>query len=146
MGIIWSSRPQYRYYQYCIYTILDVPVSCIYNTGIPESLIYTQYQKLQYSLSNNTGNISIVKHTILETLVSGKLTRQSLILTVNHSSLYLPLVLVSAQSCQITLPIYISNSKGPCKIFWHYRAFASYVMYSRNDVWVWIIFNSFSIM
>jgi hypothetical protein len=28
---------------------------------------------------------------------------QSLILTVNHSSLYLPLVLGSAQSCQITL-------------------------------------------
>jgi hypothetical protein len=38
------------------YTILDVPVSCIYNTGIPESLIYTQYRKLQYSSSNNTGN------------------------------------------------------------------------------------------
>jgi hypothetical protein len=32
---------------------------------------------------------------------------KSLILTVNHSSLYLPLVLGSAQSCQITLPIYI---------------------------------------
>ena len=45
-----------------------IPVSCIYNTGIPESLIYTQYQKLQYSLSNNTGNISIVKHMILEAL------------------------------------------------------------------------------
>jgi hypothetical protein len=47
-------------------SILDVPVSCIYNTGIPESLIYAQYQKLQYSSSNNTGNTSIVKHTILE--------------------------------------------------------------------------------
>jgi hypothetical protein len=47
-----------------IYTILDVPVSCIYNTGIPESLIYAQYRKLQYSSSNNTGNTSIVKHTI----------------------------------------------------------------------------------
>jgi hypothetical protein len=52
--------------QYRIYTILDVPVSCIYNTGIPESLIYTQYRKLQYSSSSNTGNTSIVKHTILE--------------------------------------------------------------------------------
>jgi hypothetical protein len=38
----------------------------MYNTGIPESLIYTQYQKLQYSSSNNTGNTSIVKHTIKE--------------------------------------------------------------------------------
>ena len=45
-----------------IYKILDVPVSCIYNTGIPESLIYAQYRKLQYSASNNTGNASIVKH------------------------------------------------------------------------------------
>jgi hypothetical protein len=53
-------------YQYHAFTILDVPVSCIYNTGIPESLIYTQYRKLQYSSSNNTGNNSIVKHTILE--------------------------------------------------------------------------------
>jgi hypothetical protein len=43
-----------------------VPVSCIYNTGIPESLIYAQYRKLQYSSSNNTGKTSIVKHTILE--------------------------------------------------------------------------------
>jgi hypothetical protein len=49
--------------QYRIYTILDVPVSCIYNTGIPASLVYAQYRKLQYSSSNNT---SIVKHTILE--------------------------------------------------------------------------------
>ena len=55
--------------QYRIYTILDVPVSCIYNTGISESLIYAKYRKLQYSSSNNTGNTSIVKHTILETLV-----------------------------------------------------------------------------
>jgi hypothetical protein len=67
--------------------MLDVPVSCIYNTGIPESLIYAQYRKLQYSSSSNTGNTniantqywklqsssssntgntSIVKHTILE--------------------------------------------------------------------------------
>jgi hypothetical protein len=52
--------------QYRIYTILDVPVSCIYNTGIPASLVYAQYRKLQYSSSNNTGNTSIVKHTILE--------------------------------------------------------------------------------
>jgi hypothetical protein len=29
-------------------------------------LIYAQYRKLQYSSSNNTGNTSIVKHTILE--------------------------------------------------------------------------------
>jgi hypothetical protein len=49
-----------------MYTILDVPVSCIYNTGKPESVIYAQYRKLQYSSSNNTGNTSIVKHTILE--------------------------------------------------------------------------------
>jgi hypothetical protein len=41
-------------------------MTVIYNTGIPESLIYTQYRKLQYSSSNNTGNTSIVKHTILE--------------------------------------------------------------------------------
>jgi hypothetical protein len=40
-------------YQYCAFTIL-------------ESLIYAQYRKLQYSSSNNTGNTSIVKHTILE--------------------------------------------------------------------------------
>jgi hypothetical protein len=53
-----------------MYTILDVPVSCIYNTEKPESVIYTQYRKLQYSSSNNTGNTSIVKHTILESLVS----------------------------------------------------------------------------
>jgi hypothetical protein len=33
----------------------------MYNTGIPESLIYTQYRKLQYSSSNNAGNTSIVK-------------------------------------------------------------------------------------
>jgi hypothetical protein len=46
--------------EYRTYTILDVPVSCIYNTGIPESLIYAQYRKLQYSSSNNTGNTSIV--------------------------------------------------------------------------------------
>ena len=57
---------QYWLYQYRTYTILDVPVSCIYNTGIPESLIYAQYRKLQYSSSNNTGNTSIAKHTILE--------------------------------------------------------------------------------
>jgi hypothetical protein len=49
--------------QYRIYTMLDVPVSCIYNTGIPESLIYAQYRQPQYSSSNNTGNTSIVKHT-----------------------------------------------------------------------------------
>jgi hypothetical protein len=33
---------------------------------LPVLLIYTQYRKLQYSSSNNTGNTSIVKHTILE--------------------------------------------------------------------------------
>ena len=57
---------QYWLYQYRTYTILGVPVSCIYNSGLPESLIYTQYRKLQYSSSNNTGNTSIVKHTTLE--------------------------------------------------------------------------------
>jgi hypothetical protein len=36
------------------------------NLGIPGSLIYAQYRKLQYSSSNNIGNTSIVKHTILE--------------------------------------------------------------------------------
>jgi hypothetical protein len=60
------------YYQYYnIYntgntSIVMLPVSCIYNTGIPELFIYTQYQKLQSSSSNNTGNTSIAKHTILE--------------------------------------------------------------------------------
>jgi hypothetical protein len=49
-----------------MYANIIKPVSCIYNTGIPESLIYAQYRKLQYSSSNNTGNTSIVKHTILE--------------------------------------------------------------------------------
>jgi hypothetical protein len=62
---------EYWSFQYCVFyntsiTSIDVPVSCIYNTGIPESLIYAQYRKLQYSSSNNTGNTSIVKHTILE--------------------------------------------------------------------------------
>ena len=60
---------QYRkssivYIQYWMYQYH--PVLCIYNTGIPESLIYAQYRKLQYSSSNNTGNTGIVKHTILE--------------------------------------------------------------------------------
>jgi hypothetical protein len=59
---------EYWSFQYCVFY---VPVSCIYNTGIPESLIYAQYQKLQYSSSNNTDNTSIVKHTILE---AGNLT------------------------------------------------------------------------
>jgi hypothetical protein len=62
----WSFQYRVFYNTSPTHTILDVPVSCIYNTGIPESLIYTQYRKLQYSSSNNTGNTSIVKHTILE--------------------------------------------------------------------------------
>jgi hypothetical protein len=45
-----------------IFTILVFPALWI----IPESLIYAQYRKLQYSSSNNTGNTSIVKHTMLE--------------------------------------------------------------------------------
>jgi hypothetical protein len=69
-GLIWESRQYCNVtipeIQYRIYTILDVPVSCIYNTGISELLIYAQYRKLQYSSSNNTGNTSIVKHMILE--------------------------------------------------------------------------------
>jgi hypothetical protein len=67
--VIPVSRPAASYYPLELLSILDVPVSYIYNTGIPESLIYAQYRKLQYSSSNNTGNTSIVKHTILETLV-----------------------------------------------------------------------------
>jgi hypothetical protein len=59
----------YQILEFPVLSILDVPVSCIYNTGIPESLIYTQYRKLQYYSSNNTGNTSIVKHTILALLL-----------------------------------------------------------------------------
>ena len=60
------SCTKYKFLRIRYHTMLDVPVSCIYNTEIPESLIYTQYRKLQYSSSNNTGNTSIVNHTILE--------------------------------------------------------------------------------
>jgi hypothetical protein len=49
-----------------IFTILEISVSCIYNTEIPESLIYAQYRKLQYSSSNNTGNTSIYNELWLE--------------------------------------------------------------------------------
>jgi hypothetical protein len=43
----------------------------MHDTGT-SSIVYDW--KLQYSSSSNTGNTSIVKHTILETLVSGNLT------------------------------------------------------------------------
>jgi hypothetical protein len=51
------------YFRYCNITILVLSVLLdegIYNTGIPESFIYAQYRKLQYSSSNNTDNTSIV--------------------------------------------------------------------------------------
>ena len=49
-------------------------VSCIYNTGIPESLIHTQYRKLQYSSSSNTGNTSICKTHITDAQTGQKKT------------------------------------------------------------------------
>jgi hypothetical protein len=62
----------------------------MHDTGT-SSIVYVRYWYYQYYSS------------IWQFDTSG----QSIILTVNLSSLHLPLVLGSAQSCQITLPIYI---------------------------------------
>jgi hypothetical protein len=53
---------EYWSFQYCVFYNTSITSIAGY-TGIPESLIYTQYRN---SSSNNTGNTSIVKHTILE--------------------------------------------------------------------------------